>query len=253
MKVNYFVDYDDAIFHNYDLSKNRFIQFFLKDKIDKVMRFAHCVVAGNEYLAERARKAGAKRVTVVPTVIDPQKYSVKEFENGSDIVIGWIGTPSTSKYLFLIKDALKRVSLKHSIKLKLVGLKEGIGLDEIEDLCKWSEEFEADLIKSFDIGIMPLQDSEWERGKCGYKLIQYMGCGIPVVASPVGVNKELVKEGNNGFKAATLGEWEEKISMLISNAELRYTMGMNGRKIIENDYNVDIEFKNWLSIIDFRN
>ena len=245
IKVKYFVDYDDAIFHNYDLSSNKLIRFFLKNKIDKVMYYAYHVIAGNEYLAERAQKAGAKRISIIPTAVDLERYSLKEINNGSPVVIGWIGTPFTSKYLSVIKDALKHISANHAIKLKLVGLKKGVGLDEIEELYDWSEENEADLIKSFDIGIMPLIDSEWERGKCGYKLIQYMSCGIPVVGSPVGVNKEIIREGINGFKPSNIEEWEKALLKMILNPELRYKMGNMGRKLVEEKYSLRTGYAMW--------
>src|SRR4051794_7337773 len=245
IKVKYFVDYDDAIFHNYDLSSNGIIRFFLKNKIDRVMHYAYYVIAGNEYLAERARRAGANRISIIPTVVDIKKYSLKEINNRNPVVIGWIGTPFTSKYLASIKEVLTSISRNYAIKLKLIGLKEGIGLNEIEELCDWSETTEVDLIKSFDIGIMPLRDSEWERGKCGYKLIQYMSCGIPVVGSPVGVNQEIISEGFNGFKPSNVEEWKKALLQLILSPELRYKMGRMGRKLVEEKYSLTTGYAMW--------
>ena len=238
--VRYVVDYDDAIFHNYDLSGNAWIRCLLGRKIDTVMRHAACVIAGNEYLAERARLAGAKRVVVIPTVVDHRRYSV-----GNDacdpITVGWIGSPTTQKYVEQLLPALQKLGNTYEFRLLLVGATADLAgrLPGINvDICPWSEDTEADMIREMDIGIMPLEDGPWEKGKCGYKLIQYMASGVPVVASPVGVNPSIVNDAECGLLAFDLPEWEILLSKLSFDAELRTKFGLNGLRAVRNNYSI---------------
>ena len=238
--VRYVVDYDDAIFHNYDLSGNTWIRCFLGRKIDTVMRHAACVIAGNEYLAERARLAGAKRVVVIPTVVDHRRYSVGN-DARDPITVGWIGSPTTQKYVEQLLPVLQKLGNTHDFRLLLVGATADIAgrLSGINvDVCPWSEDTEADMIREMDIGIMPLEDGPWEKGKCGYKLIQYMGSGIPVVASPVGVNPGIVEGAGCGLLAETLNDWEKAFSTLIGSNTLRDEFGAAGRAAVESHYSI---------------
>ncbi|MGC8979106.1 glycosyltransferase family 4 protein [Caldisericum sp.] len=249
LKIPYIVDYDDAIFHNYDLSKNVFVRSLLKDKIDIVMRKAAVVIAGNDYLAERALKAGAKRVEYLPSVVDLEKYKFSDEFNSDVFRIGWIGSPSTSKYLKLIYNVLIRFCSEHNTHLVLVGSGKINLPGIITEIREWSEEKEIADIQSFDVGIMPLPDEPWERGKCGYKLIQYMACGRPVIASPVGINDKLIVNGINGFKATTEEEWLNYLEELYKDYNLRKRMGQAGRKIVEEKYSVQVTTKQLVRII----
>lgn len=112
-------------------------------------------------------------------------------------------------------------------------------------MLTWTEASEAALVQQFDIGIMPLNNSLWERGKCGYKLIQYMGCGLPVVGSPIGVNEDLIQEGENGFKPINTAEWTEALERLVLAPDLRRSMGNAGRRLVEERYNLDVAFRSW--------
>lgn len=238
---SYIVDYDDAIFHNYDLSKKWLIRKLLGKKIDIVMRKATLVLAGNSYLAERAKAAGAKHVEIIPTVVDHLRYSSKTSSTPVKLTIGWIGSPSTQKYVLEIHQALADVCKQYNAQVMLVGATPQIA-SELPDIdikvLPWSEESEATLISQMDIGIMPLTDNPWEKGKCGYKLIQYMACGLPVVASPVGVNTTIVKLGENGFLAAHNEQWGNAIGQLLRDAGLRKQMGDAGRQQVENIYSL---------------
>lgn len=240
--VPYIVDYDDAIFHNYDLHPSRLIRFVLGPKIRYVMRKAALVVCGNAYLEDYARKAGAIHTVVIPTVIDAGRYRVKTREGNAPaadlapVVIGWIGSPSSLKYLDALSPVLDELTTTYTARVHIIGGKSGIGLGERERVLEWTEEKEGDLIEGLDIGIMPLEDSPWERGKCGYKLIQYMGCGLPVVGSPVGVNREIIVEGVNGFSADGAEEWKASLERLIEDADLRRVMGTEGRKLVMDKY-----------------
>ncbi|MDI1293870.1 MAG: glycosyltransferase family 4 protein [Methylobacter sp.] len=232
--IPYVVDYDDAIFHNYDQNPG-LAKRFLTDKIDKVMRNAALVVGGNAYLAERARSAGAHHVELLPTVIDLDRYQVVSPIVRDRLVIGWMGSPSTAKYLDLVVPALKVLATEFPLQLRVIGAQfAGSGLDV--DCRLWSEESEVSEIQGFDIGIMPLIDSPWERGKCGYKLIQYMACGKPVIASPVGVNQEIVEDDVNGYLASTVDDWVYAFRALFVNAKKRADMGVQGRRFVEERY-----------------
>lgn len=232
--IRYVVDYDDAIFHNYDLNPH-LTKRFLTDKIDKVMRNSALVVCGNAYLAERARLAGARHIEIIPTVIDLDRYRVVSPILRDRLVIGWIGSLSTAKYLDIVAPALKMLASEFSLQLRVIGAQFACpGLDV--DCRPWTEDSEVSEIQDFDIGIMPLTDSPWERGKCGYKLIQYMACGKPVVASPVGVNQEIVGDDINGYLASTVDDWVHAFRELFLNAQKRADMGAQGRRFVEERY-----------------
>jgi len=240
----YVVDYDDAIFHNYDLSENRMLRRFLGQKIDVVIRYATCVVAGNDYLLSRGKAAGAVRVERVPTVVDATRYSPIESSVAARPVIGWIGSPSTQRYVVDIAQALISLCHKYGARLLLVGASADIatefpGLDI--EVAPWSEESEAELIAQMDIGIMPLPDGPWEKGKCGYKLIQYMACGVPVIASPVGVNVDIVGASQCGLLAANVAEWEVALDKLLESPKQRLQLGRAGRQAVENQYSLAVQ------------
>lgn len=234
--IPYIVDYDDAIFHRYDMHKWRLVRVVLGRKIDAVIRGAALVVVGNEYLAERARRAGARRVALVPSVVDLERYPTAPSDDNRVFTVGWIGSPSTARYLQLVVPALRAVCGCEQGRLVVVGSgplrMEGVPLE----VRLWKEETEAREIHGFDVGIMPLEDGPWERGKCGYKLIQYMACGLPVVASPVGANKTIVEHGVDGFLATSAWEWAEALRVLRGDPVLRRKMGDAGRAKVETRY-----------------
>jgi len=150
--------------------------------------------------------------------------------------VGWIGSPSTAKYLQMLASSLETLSALFPLRLRAIG-GGGVRLPgvEVENL-PWSELEEVSMLQGCDIGVMPLADTPWERGKCGFKLIQYMACRKPVVASPVGVNREIVVDGVNGFLASSHDEWVRALERLKSDPELRKTMGANGRRMVEEKY-----------------
>lgn len=244
--IKYIVDYDDAIFHNYDLNPRPLFRDLMGDKIDKVMRYSHVVIAGNSYLAARAVKAGAKNVNVLPTVIDLSRYALKEHTEHKPVVIGWIGTKSTfEKHFTSIKGLITQVLEKYDVVFHVVGVTDDLGLGNKVKYFDWTEETEVGLILNFDIGIMPLKDSEWEKGKCAYKLIQYMGCGLPVIASPVGMNNEVVIEGENGFLASDEKDWLTAIEKYITALNIRKEHGFAGRKLVTEKYCLEVT-QDWL-------
>jgi len=240
----YVVDYDDAVFHNYDLSGNPIVRALLGGKINVVMREAACVVAGNQYLAARAREAGARRVEHIPTVVDYERYECSVSEQTRQPVIGWIGSPSTQRYVVDIRYALNNVCQSAGARLLLVGATDSVreqlpGLPL--EVARWSEESEAELIRQMDVGIMPLEDGPWEQGKCGYKLIQYMACGVPVVASPVGVNVQIVNENGCGRLAGSEAEWTGALNEILDSRPLQLELGKAGRAAVEEKYSLQIQ------------
>jgi glycosyltransferase involved in cell wall biosynthesis len=238
--VPFVVDYDDAVFHQYDLHGSALVRKLLGGKIDTVMAHSVLVMAGNAYLGERATVAGARRIEIVPTVVDIDHYRVRSgFAGLSRPAIGWIGTPSTwAEYMEPILPMLNDLAYRHAARLMSVGAGKAADIYPQVENVPWSEETEVARIQEMDIGIMPLNDSPWARGKCGYKLIQYMACGVPVVASPVGVNSEIVEHGVNGFLASTEEEWRKAIGALLSNTDLRSCMGDAGRRKVEQNYSI---------------
>jgi len=235
--VPFLVDYDDAIFHRYDQSSHFWIRYLLGGKVDFIMRKAKVVTVGNNYLRNRATNAGATCVEVLPSAVDLKYYRPRTTEPSTGkLVIGWIGSPSTAHYLNLVRDALAEICRLRPVKLIFVGTGPFDFAGLPVETCSWSETTELKLLQSFDIGIMPLPDEPWERGKSGFKLIQYMACALPVVATPVGVNQELVQPDVNGFRAETLDEWVTALLRLIDDAELRRIFGQAGRKLVEERY-----------------
>jgi glycosyltransferase involved in cell wall biosynthesis len=244
------LDYDDAIFHKYDLHRHFLVRALLGGKIARLMRMADRVVVGNNYLAEYARRAGASDVEVLPTVLDLRKYEQRTSSNASPyFTIGWLGSPSTAQYLKLIQPALAQVCKQRSVRIRLIG-SGPIDLADIPaELIPWTETGEVKEISALDVGIMPLPDEPWARGKCGFKLIQYMACGIPVVASSVGANTEIVSDGEQGYLASTIEDWVEALYSLISSPELGFKMGAAGRQRVEQRYCLEVTAPRWVSML----
>ena len=239
--VPYVLDFDDAVFHCYDQHHNPWVRRFFSLRLDRLMAQSTLVVGGNKYLAQRARDAGACWVEVLPTVIDLDRYPAPSHTNNLTVANGvprivWIGSPSTTRYLQLLRDPLRALARANPFVLRVVG-GGAVDLPGVRlEVVPWSEGGEVASISTCDVGIMPLQDSLWERGKCGYKLIQYMACGLPVVASPVGVNGEIVREGENGFLAGSVSEWVDSLGRILTDGALRQQMGRAGRHRVEAEY-----------------
>lgn len=240
-KIKYIFDYDDAIFHKYDQSSNMIIRWLFSDKIATVIEGAKHVIAGNQYLADYAIKVN-DNVEIIPTVVDIDKYpnSPSGQSSTDTFTIGWIGSPSTAKYVEEIGAALSEICDDDNTKIILIGAGKvklpGVNYKKLE----WSEDSEINNLRLFDVGIMPLSDGPWERGKCGFKLIQYMACELPVIASPVGVNSVIVEDGRNGFLAKTIADWVRVLRFLRDDKEMRKRMGKAGRKKVEEQYCVQV-------------
>lgn len=246
--VKYIVDYDDAIFHKYDMSESRAVKFLLRNKIAKVIRYAEHVIVCNAYLERYAKQYNAN-ILRLPTVVllDRYKERMQQLTHkvDNDFTIGWIGSKSTSRYILDILPALQQMMNKHNnVYVKLVGFDKKLLSDKFLEkyplkVVEWSEEREIDEILSFDVGIMPLHDDPWSRGKCGFKLVQYMSCKKPVIASPVGMNSLLVDEGENGFLAANVDEWKRAFERLYEDHALREMMAEKNFQKIASEFNHD--------------
>ena len=252
LDIPFVVDIDDAIFHAYDRHPSKVYRSVMSRKIDIVMSRASAVVAGNAYLAERARAAGAANVVLVPTAIDHMAYSsaatpaqAKKQMNGRQLTVGWIGSPVTAHYLRTVEPALARFTDKRNSKLVLVGAGDvDLNVDRL-DKRSWSPQSELADIASFDIGIAPLADGAWERGKCGLKAIQYMGMGVPVVASDCGALPSIVGEPASGLLYRDDEEFYACLNLLAEDADLRAELGRNGRRRVASEFSIH----RWAGII----
>ena len=242
-KTPYVADFDDAWFHRYDMNRSGVVRALLGRKIDSLMRRARVVIAGNEYLADRARKAGAEHVVIVPSAVDLGRYPPRphlvpvDRPPGAAIVIGWIGTPITAAYLGLIEPVLRALAREVRIEIRVIGAPIPPSLRGLPATSRaWSEDSEVSEVLDVDIGIMPLEDTPWEQGKCAYKLLQIMAAGRPVVGSRVGANRVVVENGVNGLLAANMDEWLKALRALASDAEMRRRLGLAARQTIEAAY-----------------
>jgi glycosyltransferase involved in cell wall biosynthesis len=237
-------DFDDAIFLPNVSDANRLIAALkMPTKVSTIVRSSDRVIAGNSYLADYARRFNTDVVTI-PTSVDTARFAPKDSRPAgapSRLTVGWIGSPTTAHYLSSLAEVVARVAATRPFVLRVSGADRTVafaGVD-VENL-PWSLDREVALFNTCDIGVYPLPDDEWARGKCGFKAIQFMACGVPVVASPVGVNREIIQDGVNGFLAATPLEWADKLDRLLGDHELRQRFGEAGRRTVEERYSVEV-------------
>jgi glycosyltransferase involved in cell wall biosynthesis len=235
-KTKYVLDIDDAWFFAYEQSPSRLKKFVYADKISSLMRHAAAVIAGNEFLAGYARSSGQENVHVVPTVPSLHDYEPKRWgctAPGTTPTIGWIGSPSTTRHLLTIREVIEELSREQGVRFLAIGADKRLLQDLPIEVRPWSAETESRDLAEFDIGIMPLTNDPWERGKCGFKIIQYMGAGLPVVASPVGFNRDLVGNYDIGFLPTSKSDWKMSLSGLTQDRNLCARLGVAGRKAFE--------------------
>ncbi|TCD04321.1 glycosyltransferase [Erythrobacteraceae bacterium CFH 75059] len=229
-------DIDDAIFHMYDSAGSAAVRHLLGGKLVPLMRRAAVCLCGNAYLASYVAQAGG-HAEVVPTVVDTDAY-VPRLRDDAPPVVGWIGSPSTWRYVEPVLPDILPVVRNHGALFRAVGAAPRAAIVPGVTAVAWSEEQEIAEVQAMDIGIMPLPDEPWARGKCGYKLIQYMACGAATVASPVGVNVDLVADGKEGFVAQTGAQWASALDRLLSDRGLRSAMGAAGREKVVRSYSL---------------
>jgi glycosyltransferase involved in cell wall biosynthesis len=236
--LRYIVDWDDAVFHRYDRHGSALVRGVLGRKFDPLLAGAAAATPGNAYLAHYMAEHGARRITPVPTVVDPRRYDPAPRTRGERLRLGWIGTPANARYLTVVADALRLLGGDPHVTLVTIGAPLLDGLPVPQEAHDWSEDTEAALLSTIDLGVMPLVDDPFERGKCGYKLIQYMASGRAVIASPVGVNAEIVTP-DLGLLATTPAEWAEAIRRIASDPARAQAMGAAGRAKVVSRYSVE--------------
>ena len=232
-------DFDDAIFHMYDARSGWPARLLLDGKLEPLLRRVDACACGNAYLRDYAARFCANSI-VVPTVVDTEQYRPASARPAGPVTIGWIGSPSTWPNVLPLLPLLEELARTEGIRVRVVGAGRAAQADRFPglDVVEWSEPSEIAEVQAMDIGIMPLRDRPFERGKSGYKLIQYMACGLPTVASPVGVNREIVEDGANGLLASGIEEWRAALARLIANPDLRRKFGKAGRAKAEAQYSL---------------
>ncbi|MBN2297763.1 MAG: glycosyltransferase family 4 protein [Deltaproteobacteria bacterium] len=234
-------DLDDAVMYKNTLADTPYSKTRQR-RFANMVRQCDVVIAGNSFLKEKAQEYNSS-VEVIPSSIPSEKYRLKDYSVRSDVVtIGWIGDHGSIHYLERMKDVFETIGRRYPGKVKLK-----IICDTFFDLehlpvekVQWSESGEVSHLQDIDIGVMPLIDDPWSWGKCGLKILQYFGVGVPAVCTPVGVNRDVVTDGITGYWAITEQEWVEKISRLIEDTQARQTMGIRGRQVLEQGYTREV-------------
>jgi glycosyltransferase involved in cell wall biosynthesis len=245
-------DFDDAIFLPNVSEANKAFGFLKNpDRVATIVRRSTHIIAGNAFLAEFARRYN-QAVTVIPTAVDTARFAPRPQPRpeGQPLVIGWIGSPTTFPYLKGIAHVLERVAQQHPFVLRVSGAGHDASFPGVTiENVPWSLADEVRLFNTCDVGVYPLADDDWARGKCGFKAIQCMACGVPVVASAVGVNRDIIEDGVNSFLATTPGEWVEKLTRLLSDAALRTRMAAAGRRTIEERYSLRVTAPQFAAVL----
>ena len=244
-------DFDDAIWVKDVSEVNKKISF-LKDekKIEKIIPICKHITCGNEYLAKYASKFNSN-ITIIPSTVDTDLYKpiAKKYKEGP-VRIGWVGSHTTVKHFEMITDVYLKLKSKYENKIDFVLI--GDENYQHRDLgimgVRWDNEMEVELFNSFDIGIMPIPNNEWAKGKCGMKGLLYMSVGIPSVMSNVGMNKDIIEDGVNGFLPTDDEQWIEVLSKLIENKELRNKIGDKGRETVLEKYSKNVIKKTYLDL-----
>jgi glycosyltransferase involved in cell wall biosynthesis len=245
-------DFDDAIWMTDVLCESFFTRMIRwRRKVSCISRWSYKVSCGNDYLCNYARQFN-QHVVLNPTTIETELLhnpSIYKKELSTHVTIGWTGSHSTLKYLAEIEEVLRDIEQNiPAIKILIIANQKPQLALRTAEFIPWQKQTEAvDLLK-IDIGIMPLPDDEWTKGKCGFKALQYMAMGIPAVVSPIGVNSIIIDHGKNGFLAKTKENWLNYLSQLISDVELRKTMGKYGREKVIRHYSVRSNSSNFLSL-----
>lgn len=249
MKTPFICDFDDSEFLKYNNTNSVIKNILFEGKLQYLVSKSKKAIFGNTFLKEKMAFNKSDSF-IIPTGIDVSMYSRKKENRKDTLIIGWIGSPSTQHYLKFLIPVFEKLEKEYQIEIRTIGannlLEESSMINEIE----WKIDTYIEELNKFDIGIMPLTDSQWEKGKCSFKLIQYMGCSIPVVASPVGMNNDVVENGENGFFASNLNEWYDALSILINNKEMRISMGEEGYKKAMRNYDLSVTGKTILEIIN---
>ena len=243
-------DLDDAVMFKNTLARSPYSKT-RERRFRNMVRNSDIIIAGNSFLKEQACRHHPD-VVVIPTSIPAYKYSLKDYAKTKErVTIGWIGDHGSIHYLERFKDIWDEIGRRFP------------GREELKIICdtffdcrhipvrkaKWSQETEVEELMDIDIGVMPLVDDLWSWGKCGLKILQYFGAGVPAVCTPVGVNRDIVIHGKNGYWARTREEWADMLSMLVNDSKKRREMGLTGRKTLESGFTMEANAPHILSAI----
>ena len=249
LKKKIIYDYDDAIWMADQGGENK-IWSTLKwrSKVSSICKWSYKVTTGNEFLARFARQY-CPNVVILPTIVDTDKHTISELLPKNDLItIGWTGSHSTLFYLVSLIPILQELEKSFEFQFLVIANKDPeLPLKNLQ-FIKWTKETEIEDLAKMDIGVMPLEDNEWSQGKCGFKLIQYLSMGIPAVASPVGVNEDIIKNGETGFLANNQEEWLASLKKLLFSPTLRKKMGEAGRELIISEYSVESQREIFFSL-----
>jgi glycosyltransferase involved in cell wall biosynthesis len=237
-------DFDDAFFLAYEDKP------LLSGKLEPLLKGAALCCCGNDYLRDHALRFTARAI-VLPTVVDTDQYRPMADQPDRVVTVGWIGTPSTWAYVHSHLPLLREICSERGVRLLVVGAGKAAEADLFAgmELRDWREEREVADVQSMDIGIMPLPDEPWARGKSGYKLIQYMACGLPVIASPVGANATIVDHGKTGLLAGDASGWRAAFGSLLADRDLRARMGLAGREKAVRDYSLQSQAPRLIEVL----
>lgn len=230
-------DFDDAIWLSNTSKENRIISWLKShSKVKTICKWSWKVSCGNQYLKTFAERYNSSTF-LIPTTIDTKYHVAKKTENKT-LIIGWTGTHSTEKYLASLVPLLKNLENQYDFIFRVIS-NHNPNLDlKAFEYVQWNKDSEIDDLTQFDIGVMPLEDDIWAKGKCGFKGLQYMSLAIPTIMSPVGVNSDIIVSGKNGFLCDSPSSWEKTITDLIINHNLRETIGKEGQKTVTQHYSV---------------
>jgi glycosyltransferase involved in cell wall biosynthesis len=245
-------DFDDAVFLPNVSDANRFIvSLKWARKVPDIVRLSTRVIAGNDFLANFARSYNPS-VIKIPTCVDTDKFVPRtDPRPATPPVVGWIGSPTTAPYLSMLAGVFRNVHARTPFQLRVSGAASDVAFEGVPVTnVPWSLADEVSLFNTCDVGVYPLTDDEWSKGKCGFKAIQFMSCGVPVVASAVGVNREIIEDGVNGFLATTADEWETKLGRLLADPELRARFADAGRRTVEDRYSLKVNAPKLAAVLD---
>jgi len=242
-------DFDDAIWLKDASGVNNFmLRLKWQQKVSRICQWSYNISAGNAYLCAYAKQF-QPQVALVPTTIDTEQHHnrIKQQSN-QPLTIGWTGSHSTMKYLKSIERVLQQLEEQFDFQFVVISNRPPeLALKNLK-FIQWNEANEVEDLLQLHIGLMPLPDDPWARGKCGFKALQYLALGIPALVSPVGVNTKIVEHGVNGYVCATDHDWHKYLSILLQDAELRENLGEEGRKKIVKEYSVKANTQNFINL-----
>tara|TARA_B110000285_G_scaffold198525_1_gene231029 strand:+ start:124 stop:885 length:762 start_codon:yes stop_codon:yes gene_type:complete len=244
-------DIDDMIFLGHTSSANKLLLFLKgKNKMISLMKTSNHVITCTPHLDSFVRKYNQRTTDISSTINTDNYIPINDYSNEKTLTIGWSGSHSTSKYVYLLQEVLREISKEHEFKLLVIGDKsfhiEGVACEAIN----WVEETEVNDLQRIDIGIYPLPQEEWVLGKSGLKALQYMALGIPTIATAIGANYRVIENGVSGVLVETDLAWKSAIEEYILNPELRRSHGEMARKRVERLYSVKANEPIYLDVID---